>query len=68
MELIVLLEDRTALKLTRELSGRVGMSSARTREGVLNPDAPACSTQFATEEFRRDWDSNPVSRFTRTTT
>ena len=54
MEVIVLLEDRTGLQLTRELSNRLGKSLSRRREGAVNPDAPACSPQFGTNEWRRE--------------
>ncbi len=46
MEVIVLLEDRKALELTQELSKRLDQSSRGAREGAVNPDAPACNTQF----------------------
>ncbi len=68
MEVIVLLEDRTDLKLTSELSKRFWGSLGTTREGAVNPDAPACNTQFDTSVLRRVWDSNPGTRFTRLTT
>ena len=55
MEVIVILEDRTALNLDQTLSNRLGLAEAKMREGVLstkgrirrrfdggNPDAPAC--------------------------
>ena len=51
MEVVVMLEDRTSLGLTNELSSRFGRSLATTREGAVNPDAPACSTQFGTNNY-----------------
>ncbi len=51
MEVIVSLEDRTTFELTDELSRRFGKSLTRAREGIVNPDAPACNTQFGTNKF-----------------
>ena len=42
MEVIVILEDRTNLNLDQGLANRLGLAPAKMREGVLNPDAPAC--------------------------
>ena len=44
LELVISLEDTTKLKLEEELSHRLGGSAKSAREGIVNPDAPACST------------------------
>ncbi len=46
MEVIVTLEDRRDLKLAEGLANRLGGSVYGTREGAVNPDAPACNTLF----------------------
>ena len=51
MEVIVTLQDRRDLKLTEGLANRLGRSARVAREGAVNPDAPACSTQFGTNNY-----------------
>ena len=52
MEVIVTLEDRRDLKLAKGLANRLGGSVHGPREGAVNPDAPACNTQFDTSMWR----------------
>ena len=48
LEVTVILEDKKTPELTHALSQRSGGSLVGAREGAVNPDAPACSTQFDT--------------------
>ncbi len=66
MEVVVLLQDTTALELTHEMSRGFGRSPRRAREGIVNPDAPACNTQFGTKNTGESGirTQGPVSRST----
>jgi len=44
LELSIIIEDRTKIRLEKELSNRLGGAARGAREGAVNPDAPACST------------------------
>ena len=61
MEVIVTLQDRRDLKLAEGLANRLGKAAHNAREGAVNPDAPACSPLFETQEWRGQRDSNPRS-------
>jgi len=52
MEVIVTLQDRRDLKLAEGLANRLGKAAHNAREGAVNPDAPACSPLFETQEWR----------------
>ena len=48
LEVVISLIDRTTPKPTEGLGNRLGKTLARTREGAVNPAAPACSSTFDT--------------------
>ena len=50
LEVIVSLEDKKEIELTQGLANRLAGRLSKTREGAVNPDAPACSTQFETNK------------------
>ncbi len=52
MEVVVMLKDGRDLKIAEGLANRLGGSARVTREGAVNPDAPACNSPFDTGVWR----------------
>jgi len=52
LEVVINIEDTTASRLAHGLKNRLTFSGVGAREGAVNPDAPACSTQF---ENKKSW-------------
>ena len=51
LEVIVFIKDTNELVVEEFFRGQSGRLAAKVREGAVNPDAPACSSQFGTKEW-----------------
>ena len=62
LEVLISIEDTTSSRLAHELQNRVPASVVGAREGIVNPDAPACRGVFDSMKWCADFSfSNPTS-------